>query len=97
MANASARFIGIRAHHIYFPPAHAAPPISGNVIPCWLAHTSETPFRMTVFLRTRELERSPDEIELQAELTKEEWNRIRSLEQPWQVRLPPEYLFLMNE
>ena len=97
MASTSARFVGIRAHHISFAPAHAPSPITGNVIPCWLAHTSETPFRMTVFLRTRELEHYAGEIELQAELTKEEWERIRSLEQPWQVGLSADHLFLMDE
>jgi hypothetical protein len=51
---------------------------------------------MTVFLRTREFESSEDEIELQAELTKLEWDRLRALEQPWRVRLSPEHLFTMD-
>jgi hypothetical protein len=51
---------------------------------------------MTVFLRTRELEKSEDEIELQAELTKPEWDRLRTQEQPWRVRLSPEHLFPMD-
>ncbi len=102
-APASTRFLGIRAHHIEFPDAQAHPAATGtpppqdqNVLPCWLAHHSETPFRMTVFLRTRELEKSEDEIELQAELTKPEWDRLRTLEQPWRVRLSPEHLFTMD-
>jgi ABC-type sulfate/molybdate transport systems ATPase subunit len=103
MAPASTRFVGIRAHHIAFPGAQMHDATSGgsthndeNVIPCWLAHTSETPFRMTIFLRTREFEKSEDEIELQAELTKSEWDRLRALEQPWRVRLAPENLFAMD-
>jgi len=102
-APASTRWIGIRAHHIEFPdaqaqetPRSAPPPQNQNAFPCWLAHHSETPFRMTVFLRTRELEKSEDEIELQAELTKPEWDRLRTQEQPWRVRLSPEHLFPMD-
>ncbi|MGA8034576.1 MAG: sulfate/molybdate ABC transporter ATP-binding protein [Candidatus Acidiferrales bacterium] len=98
MAAASARFVGIRAHHICFAKSpETSPNLGGNVIPCWLAHTSETPFRMTVFLRTHELEHFSGEIELQAELTKEEWDRVRGLEQPWQVGLSVDHLFLMDE
>jgi ABC-type sulfate/molybdate transport systems ATPase subunit len=93
---AAARFVGIRAHEIEFLDVRDAAAPRENVIPCWLARISETPFRMTVFLRTRELEKSEDEIELQAELTKETWNRVRALEQPWPVRLAPEHLFLME-
>jgi ABC-type sulfate/molybdate transport systems ATPase subunit len=103
MAPASTRFMGVRAHHIAFPDAQTHESANGgnarsdeNVIPCWLAHTSETPFRMTVFLRTRELETSEDEIELQAELTKSDWDRLRVLEQPWRARLAPENLFAMD-
>lgn len=103
MAPASTRFVGIRAHHIAFPGLETHDALgedslgsAENLIPCWLAHTSETPFRMTVFLRTRELEKSEDEIELQAELTKAEWERLRLLEQPWRVRLAPENLFPMD-
>jgi molybdate transport system permease protein len=100
MAPASTRFVGIRAHHIEFPdaqrPEAATRSADENVVSCWLAHISETPFRMTVFLRTRELETSEHEIELQAELTKAEWERLRTLEQPWRVRLAPEHLFAMD-
>jgi molybdate transport system permease protein len=96
MARASARFVGIRAHHVRFAALHASEG-AATTVPCWLAHVSEGPFRTTVFLRTRELEKSADEIEFQAELTREEWEYLRGLQQPWDVRLAAERLFLMEE
>lgn len=96
MAGASARFVGIRAHHVRFAALHSSEG-AATAVPCWLAHVSEGPFRTTVFLRTRELEKSADEIEFQAELTREEWEYLRGLQQPWDVRLRAEQLFLMDK
>jgi ABC-type sulfate/molybdate transport systems ATPase subunit len=96
MARATARFVGIRAHHIGFA-ALRGDGAGENAVPCWLAHVSEGPFRTTVFLRTRELEKIEGEIELQAELTREEWERLRGLRQPWSVSLGAAELFLMDE
>jgi ABC-type sulfate/molybdate transport systems ATPase subunit len=97
LPDASAKFVGIRAHHIGFEELQTAQADAANVVPCWLAHVSEGPFRVTVFLRTRELERAEDEIELQAELTREEWQRLSGQRQPWGVRMAGEKLFLMKE
>ena len=99
LPDATAKFIGIRAHHLAFDAlrSESVQPGASNVVPCWLAHVSEGPFRSTVFLRTRELEHAADEIELQAELTRDEWHRLRAQPQPWGVRLAPDKLFLMKE
>lgn len=100
LPDAATKFVGIRAHHLAFDALQTGGPaqVTGsNVVPCWLAHVSEGPFRSTVFLRTRELERAEDEIELQAELTREEWHRLSAQPQPWGVRLAAERLFLMKE
>jgi molybdate transport system permease protein len=98
LPDASVKFIGIRAHHLAFEVLSGGGLADGtNVIPCWLAHVSEGPFRSTVFLRTRELERASDEIALQAELTRDEWARLSAQRQPWGVRLAPEKLFLVKE
>jgi len=95
-ANEATRFAGIRAHHIAWMRRHPDAPAPENVVPCWLARISETPFGMTVFLRTRETERASDEIELQAELTKQEWMGVRAEEQPWMVGMAAENIFLMD-
>ena len=97
LPDAEAKFVGIRAHHLAFDGLKQGEQGAANVVPCWLAHVSEGPFRSTVFLRTRELEQASDEIELQAELTREEWARLSAQRQPWAVRLAPEKLFLMKE
>jgi molybdate transport system permease protein len=97
LPDAAAKFIGIRAHHVGFEALQPAQASGSNVVPCWLAHVSEGPFRSTVFLRTRELEHAADEIELQAEVTRDDWHRISAQPQPWRVRLAPEKLFLMRE
>ena len=91
--------VGIRAHEIDFVEARdgAAPP--DNVFPCWLARTSETPFRVTLYLSLREPGRSAGDagFDLQAEVFKEKWQRFRDRPMPWHVRLSPESLFLMPD
>ncbi|HXX46222.1 MAG TPA: hypothetical protein VEJ38_15950, partial [Candidatus Acidoferrales bacterium] len=59
--------------------------------------SSETPFRITLYLR---LNRPPDEsghYDLQAEVFKEKWERFRARPLPWHAKLPPESLFIMPE
>ncbi len=51
--SAANRFVGIRAHHIDFVESSAAG-AAENIFPCWLVHSSETPFRITLFLSLRE-------------------------------------------
>ena len=92
----AAAHVGIRAHHIDF--ADAAPDGSPmeNVFPCWLVRASETPFRITLFLRLHQPPDGSGEHHLQAEVFKEKWSRFKDLPQPWHVRLSPESLFLMR-
>ena len=87
--------VGIRAHHIDFTESFDPGPEGENVFPCWLVSSSETPFRITLYLR---LYKPPDEssrYDLQAEVFKEKWERFRDRPQPWHVRLSPEWLFVM--
>jgi molybdate transport system permease protein len=93
----AAKYIGIRAHHIDFPeaPREAAP--DPNVFPCWIVRTSETPFRITLFLSLDPQRTAAGEPHLQAEVFKEKWERFCDRPQPWRVRLAPESLFAMPE
>lgn len=94
---ASAGHVGIRAHHIDFAEPFSATGPRENTFPCWLVRTSETPFRITLYLR---LHRPPDELgsyDLQAEVFKEKWEKFRDTPQPWHVVLPPELLFVTPE
>ena len=92
--------VGIRAHHIDFVEAGGSGAPDGNVFPCWLVRSSETPFRITLNLRLHQPPGEPGEIpaaELQAEVFKEKWQLFRDRPFPWHVRLAPDTLFVMSE
>ncbi len=90
--------VGIRAHHIDFAEsADAASRPEANVFPCWLSRSSETPFRVTLFLHLHRPPGETGEFHLQAEVFKEKWERFRDRPFPWHVRLAPELLFLLPE
>jgi molybdate transport system permease protein len=91
------KFIGIRAHQIDFVEAAEAHTGAENVFPCRLSQSSETPFRITLFLTLDSRTDTSNEEPLQAEVFKEKWQRFRNLPFPWNVRLAPESLFLMAE
>jgi molybdate transport system permease protein len=93
---------GIRAHHIQLLESNGgetgAENDAENVIPAWLARASETPFRVTLYLRLQEpAARSGEEHHLQAEVSKETWAKVRGRAFPWRVRLPADALFLLRE
>jgi molybdate transport system permease protein len=89
------KYIGLRAHHIDFPETADEAAREPNVFPCWIARTSETPFRITLFLSLDPQRAAAGEPHLQAEVFKEKWERLRDRPQPWRVRLTPESLFAM--
>ena len=95
-------YVGIRAHHINFSEANEIAD-SANTFPCWLARSSETPFRVTLYLSLKERPSQGahpplfETHELQAEVFKEKWQHFRDKPLPWHVRLQPESLFLMGE
>ncbi|HTP43628.1 MAG TPA: sulfate/molybdate ABC transporter ATP-binding protein [Candidatus Acidoferrum sp.] len=95
-------YVGIRAHHIEFAESGDS---SGdeNVFPCWLVRSSETPFRISLFLSLHHAPSQPDHarqhepLYLQAEVFKEKWQRFRDKPLPWHVRLRTDALFSMKE
>jgi molybdate transport system permease protein len=88
-------YVGIRAHHIDFVES-SLPTQEENVFPCWLVRSSETPFRITLFLTLREPGKVyAAEVHLQAEVFKEKWEGFRERPLPWHVRLRPSALFWM--
>lgn len=92
-------FVGIRAHHIEFVEANGTSS-QENVFPCWLVQSSETPFRVTLFLGPQQHSSQspqPGAVQLQAEVYKEKWQRFRDKPLPWHVRLPSDSLFWMKE
>jgi molybdate transport system permease protein len=92
-----AEFVGIRAHHLDFAVPAEARALNENVFPCRLSESSETPFRITLFLTLDSRTDTANQDPLQAEVFKEKWQRFRDAPFPWHVRLAPESLFLMHD
>ena len=90
-------YIGIRAHHIDFvePPSLGA--LDENVFPCWLVRSSETPFRITLYLKLLGPPDGSGAHHVQAEIFKEKWEGFRNRPFPWHVRFSPESLLLLPE
>ncbi|HEY6903683.1 MAG TPA: sulfate/molybdate ABC transporter ATP-binding protein [Candidatus Acidoferrales bacterium] len=90
--------LGIRAHHIDFEESSGAT-AKENIFPCRMVRLSETPFRVTLYLRLdgkpQDLDDGPSAGDLQAEVYKEKWQRFRDRPMPWHVRLSPEFLFAL--
>ncbi|WP_016953429.1 molybdate ABC transporter permease subunit [Anabaena sp. PCC 7108] len=84
--------IGIRAHQIGF----TNDPDKENTFPCWLVRTSETPHRMTLFLKLHSPAENSHDYDLQAEVYKEKWMTIKDKSFPLYVYLNPLQLMLME-
>jgi molybdate transport system permease protein len=84
--------VGIRAHHLIF----TKDPQQVNTFPCYLVRTSETPHRMTVFLKLNSVGNHPHDYHLQGEIYKEKWVNIQDQPFPWYVHLDPLQLLLMQ-
>jgi len=86
--------IGIRAHQITFvDPREPSPP---NTFPAWVVWTSETPHRMTVYLKLGEPPLDTEDYHLQAEVFKEKWVRLKDRPMPWSIALNPDRLMLLH-
>ncbi len=91
--SSSLAYVGIRAHQIMFVESDRGEP---NLFPCWLVKTSETPHRMTVFLKFNEPPSHAHDYHLQAEVLKETWLVVKARSFPWFVKLDPSRLILMT-
>jgi molybdate ABC transporter permease protein len=89
--------VGIRAHQIRIRGGSEIPGQRFNTYPCWLTATSETPHRMTLFLKFNQPPKDDQDYHVQAEIFKEKWQRIKDCPLPWQVYLDPDRLILMAE
>lgn len=85
--------VGIRAHQLSIMPN---PDLGlNNTFPCWLASTSETPHRMTLFLKLNAAPTGSQDYHVQAEVFKDKWQAIKEHPFPWHVRFAPLRLMLM--
>ena len=83
---------GIRSHQISFNPASDGE----NTFACWLVSTSEAPHEMTLYLRLHAAPAAGDPPHLQADVPKEIWRALSAQAQPWQVKLDPARLLLLE-
>lgn len=93
LVSSSHTHVGIRAHHITFPETPTQP----NTFPAWLAWTSETPHRMTLYLKLGEPPIHRDDHHIQAEVFKEKWEQLKDRAMPWFISLDPLRLLLLNQ
>ncbi|MHC5615114.1 MAG: molybdate ABC transporter permease subunit [Nostoc sp.] len=84
--------VGIRAHQFIFTNDSS----QENTFPCWVVRTSETPHRMTLFLKLHSPAKNSQDYHLQAEVFKEKWATMKDQPFPWYVRLDPLRLILME-
>lgn len=85
-------YVGMRPHQITFPTTSDHP----NTVPAWLAWTSETPHRMTLYLKLGEQPIDFDDYHLQAEVFKEKWEDLKDRPLPWFTSLEPLKLLLLS-
>jgi molybdate transport system permease protein len=84
--------VGIRAHQIMITRDIN----QENTFPCWLVRASETPHRMTLFLKLETAVNHPHDYHFQVEVYKEKWFAIQDQPFPWYVRLDPSKLILIS-
>ena len=84
--------VGIRAHRLTFPEQPTQP----NTFPAWIAWTSETPHRISLYLKLGGPPANLDDYHLQAEVFKDRWAELKGRPFPWFVHLDPAQLLLLE-
>jgi molybdate ABC transporter permease protein len=85
--------VGIRAYKLIFTDDD----LLENTFPCWLVATSETPQRMTLYLRLNSAPNSPEDYHLQAEVFKDKWESLKGRSFPWFVQLHPRRILVLPD
>ncbi|MGG6238391.1 molybdate ABC transporter permease subunit [Nodosilinea sp. AN01ver1] len=84
--------VGIRAHRLTFPEQPTQP----NTFPGWIAWTSETPHRISLYLKLGTPPSDCNDYHLQAEVFKDRWAELKERPLPWFVHLDPAQLLLLE-
>ena len=87
--------VGIRAHQVTFLEAEHPP--TPNAFICWLTATSETPHRMTLYLKIHRPPSHERDYHLRVEVFKEKWASLKTRPLPWKVCLDPLRLILLED
>ena len=93
-------YVGIRAHQLTFEELEILrddyQPRDINIFPCWLAQSSETPHRITLYIKLNSPATHFNDYHFQVELFKENWQLLKYCSFPWHLRLNPACLFVME-
>jgi molybdate transport system ATP-binding protein len=81
-------YVGIRANYI----RAASEADAENVFDCWPVFTSETPFRVTVYLSVGKERANGKDYHLQWEVSKDKWFELKERPVPWRICLNPSRL-----
>jgi molybdate transport system permease protein len=84
--------VGMRAHQINLLPCPGSP----NTFPGWLADTSETPHRMTLYIKLLQPSHHAQDYHLQVEIFKDKWDILKAIKFPWSVHLDADRLLLLE-
>jgi molybdate transport system permease protein len=84
--------VGFRSHQFILQPAVR----DENTFPCWLVGTSEAPHEMTLYLRLQAPARPDEPANLQADVSKELWRALVMQPQPWEIKLDPARLLMLE-
>jgi ABC-type sulfate/molybdate transport systems ATPase subunit len=87
----AALYAGIRANHLRMSDET----YGDNIIPCRVTGTSESPFRMQLFLLPEGASLSDERAVMQWDIPKEKWEQIRHKPQPWGMFADPAKIFVM--
>ncbi|PZV25978.1 MAG: molybdate ABC transporter permease subunit [Snowella sp.] len=94
------KYVGIRAHQLTFEELEILrddyQPRDINIFPCWLAQSSETPHRITLYIKLNNPSTHFNDYHFQVELFKENWQLLKYCSFPWHLKLNPSYLFVMD-
>ena len=93
--------IGIRAHYIdlFSKVSSASTPAStpANTYDAWLCNLSILPFRVYLYLKLHTKPMNSEDFTLIVDMSKEEWQCLNLLPQPWKLRLDEENFIYMND
>ncbi len=89
--------IGIRAHQITFLDILNQHHTQPNTFSAWVVWTSETPHRMTIYLKLGKPPTDTDDYHIEAEVFKEKWERLKDRPMPWFIGLDTSRLLLLRQ
>lgn len=87
----SPSYVGIRSHYIAMGNDYH----EKNTFKCRVSYVNESPFTVAIYLDNVEKKTCVKTKALRWEITKEMWEKVKNIEQPWNICISSEKLFLI--